>query len=306
MSQELFPLFGIVPSINTPFTENDAVDFVGLQKHIDYAIGSGVRGMMLPVVASEVGKLTPEEREKIVKAAVEANANRTILIGGASAPTGAERLQNVGNLIRAGVDGVLVQLVFENERQYEEEVRAIAALEPRFLMIQDFDLAGRGTPQELLLRLFEEIPCFRCLKIETSPAGPKYTAMIEGSGNRLNVSGGWAVMQLIEALDRGVHAMVPTGLHEIYCKIYELYQAGRREKAVVLYERLQPILAFSNQHLDISLHFFKHLLHRQGLYQTPKVREPVLAYDPYFRRIGDEMIEKAIALIVEVNDGSFD
>ncbi len=52
-----------------------------------------------------------------------------------------------------------------------------------------------------------------------------------------------------------------------------------------------PILAFSNQHLDISIHFFKRLLHRQGIYATAHVRAPSLPFDGVHEHEADELIE---------------
>ena len=302
MKKSLFPLFGMMPAMNTPFTEEDDIDLDGLQKHIDNAIHSGICGFLIPVVASEVNKLTRPERQRIIQAAVEANHHRVVMIGGASAMTKENCLQNVRDLLHTGVDGILANIPYENDLQYEDYVKSIAALNPPMLMIQDYDVQGKGVPVHLLVRIFNEVECFRCLKIETLPAGPKYTVILEATEGRLNVSGGWSVTQLIDALDRGVHAMANTGLHEIFCKIYELYHKGNRDKAIVLYEKLQPVLAFSNQYVDVSVHFFKHLLYRQGIFKTPRVRQPILDYDRYYRRIGDEMIDKALALIEEVKE----
>src|SRR5690606_13244997 len=106
-----------------------------------------------------------------------------------------------------------------------------------------------------------------------------YSAVLDATGGRLHVSGGWAAMQMIEALDRGVHAFLPTGLHGLYTRIYALYASGDRAAARAAFDALLPILAFSNQHLDISIHFFKRLLHRQGVYATPRVRGPILPFD---------------------------
>jgi hypothetical protein len=39
------------------------------------------------------------------------------------------------------------------------------------------------------------------------------------------------------------------------------------------------VLAFSNQHLDISIHFFKRLLYRQETYPSPLIREPALPFE---------------------------
>jgi 4-hydroxy-tetrahydrodipicolinate synthase len=95
---------------------------------------------------------------------------------------------------------------------------------------------------------------------------------------------------MIEGLDRGVHAFMPTGMQKIYCEIYRRYTAGDRAGAVELFRKLLPVLAFSNQHLDISIHFFKRLLHAEGIYATPRIRQPILPFDEYHERTAAELI----------------
>jgi dihydrodipicolinate synthase/N-acetylneuraminate lyase len=95
---------------------------------------------------------------------------------------------------------------------------------------------------------------------------------------------------MIEALDRGVHTLMPTGMHSLYTRIVRLYTGGDRAGAQSLFYRLLPVLAFSNQHLDISVHFFKRLLHQQGIYSTDRVRAPILAFDAVHARIADDLI----------------
>ena len=67
-----------------------------------------------------------------------------------------------------------------------------------------------------------------------------------------------------------------------------------------LFERLLPIFAFANQHLDISIHFFKRLLHAQGIYPTPAVRSPIFPFDEAHERITQELIARACALEAEL------
>ncbi|MHA1371388.1 MAG: dihydrodipicolinate synthase family protein, partial [Promethearchaeota archaeon] len=124
----------------------------------------------------------------------------------------------------------------------------------------------------------------------------KYSSVLEMTGGKLHVSGGWAVMQMIEALDRGVHAMMPTAMHEIYSKIYDYYRSGDRENACRLFYKILPVLAFSNQHLDISIHFFKRLLYKKGIYATPMVREPILKFDNFHERTADELIKNVLEI----------
>lgn len=288
--KELLDLNGIITVLNTPFTEKDEIDVPSLERNVRYAMASGVAGFLVPAMASEVGKLTPAERQLMVKTVLEVADGKVPVIGGASAADGPARISAARGLLDLGCSGILVSIPYANDSQYEHDVREIAALNPGFLMLQDWDFNGFGVPVELIVRLFEEIDCFRSLKIEVVPAGVKYTRVLEATGGRLHVCGGWAVMQIIEALDRGVHAFMPTGMHEIYTRVYSLYQLGKRREAQTLFNRLLPVLAFSNQHLDISIHFFKRLLHEQGIYTTPRVRPPLLEFDTYHQEISKELI----------------
>jgi dihydrodipicolinate synthase/N-acetylneuraminate lyase len=299
--KELLDLRGIMTVLNTPFTAEDALELSGLRRNVRAALEAGVAGFLVPAMASEVDRLSAAERRSLVETVLAENAGRVPVIGGASAATAAERLQRCGELIGLGCSGVLVSIPFENEAQYEREVRELNGLSPGFLMLQDWDFRGYGLPVPLIVRLFEEVVSFRCLKVEVVPAGVKYSEVLRATGGRLHVSGGWAVMQMIEALDRGVHAFMPTGMHELYVRIDRLYREGRREQARVLFERLLPVLAFSNQHLDISIRFFKRLAWRQGIYGTPRVREPLLAFDAVHERVADELIERVLELTREVS-----
>ena len=75
-------------------------------------------------------------------------------------------------------------------------------------------------------------------------------------------------------------------------------------EARTLFEQLLPILAFANQHLDISIHFFKRLLHRQGIYATERVREPILPFDAVHEKVAQELIGRVIALYRQVGESA--
>lgn len=289
-------LRGIITVLNTPFTPVDTLDRPGLARNVENAIQAGVAGFLVPAMASEVGALSESEREAVVQATVNTTAGRVPVIGGASAPHQAGRMAAARALMDLGCAGILVSIPFEGEAAYTRDVEELAALDPGFLMLQDWDANGYGLPVPLIIRLFETVPAFRCLKVEVVPAGPKYTEVLNATGGQLHVSGGWAVSQMIEGLDRGVHAFMPTGMHGIYTAIYRRYAAGDRDGAAALFEHLLPVLAFSNQHLDISIHFFKRLLHAQGVYATDRVRSPKVPFDTIHQQAADRLIERVIAL----------
>ncbi|HMQ58693.1 MAG TPA: hypothetical protein PKE65_09100, partial [Rhizobiaceae bacterium] len=193
-------------------------------------------------------------------------------------------------------DIVLASLADDDVDALSAEIAELADVSGLPVMVQDFDAAGGGIPAPVLVEAFGRIEAFRYLKVETADAGPKYTFLKQETGGALHVSGGWAVQQLIEALDRGVDAFMTTGMHFSYVSIVSRYRSGDRAGAVEEFRRLLPVLAFSNQNLDLSIRFFKRLLWRQGLYPTPDVRVTSAPPDAFQLRIMDELVELAMDL----------
>lgn len=296
MQDVISRLRGIVTVLNTPFTDDDRIDTESLAANVQIALDAGVSGFLVPAMAAEVGKLSEQERALMVRTTIDTVNGRVPVIGGASAPEADTRERLARTLIDLGCEGILASIPYTNDDDYERQVRALDGLHPGLLMLQDWDFQGYGLPVPLIVRLFETVETFKSIKIEVVPAGVKYSEVLKATGGTLHVSGGWAVTQMIEALDRGVHTLMPTCMHSIYTRIYRLHLAGDRAGAQALFYHLLPVLAFSNQHLDISIHFFKRLLHRQNIYRTANVRPPILPFDTAHIRIADELINTVIEL----------
>jgi 4-hydroxy-tetrahydrodipicolinate synthase len=294
--KELYKFNGIISVLNTPFKTDDSIDFSALKRNVNEAISAGVAGFLVPAMASEVYKLSEKERVEMVAAVLEEVNGLLPVIAGAGETDILKSKFLLKKYIELGCKNVLFQIPFHNETQFRNHFNELAETEPEMIMLQDWDSIGYGLPDELILDLFETVPAFRCLKIETVPAGLKYSRILELTKGRLNVSGGWAVSQMIEGLKRGVHAFMPTGMHWIYCEIYKLWKLGNETEAEKLFQQILPVLAFSNQHLDISIHFFKRLLHRQGIYPTANVRQPILPFDEIHQEIAYNHIQHIIEL----------
>ena len=85
--------------------------------------------------------------------------------------------------------------------------------------------------------------------------------------------GGWAIAQMIEAMDRGVDALIPeASMVAVYSTIWDLHHAGRREEAVRLFRQLLPVVAFTNQEIRLCIAFFKRLLVRKGIFSGETMR----------------------------------
>ncbi len=301
--KDLFPLQGIVTVLNTPFNHRNKIDFSALARNIHQALQAGVVGFLLPAMASEVHSLSKKEKLGMLEVALE-TVNGTVPV---FAGTASYTLSDSRDMIKAyqglGCEHFLIQLPYQSDIQFKSDFLKLVESDPKVVMLQDWDFTGYGLPDELILELFEQVPAFRCLKIETVPASLKYSKILKLTDGKLHVSGGWAVAQMMEALQRGVHAFMPTGMHWIYCTIFREYSQGNHVKAKSLFNEILPVLAFSNQHLDISILFFKRLLWRQGVYPTAHVRQPKMAFDTIQEQIADELIDKVVHLEEDIQRG---
>lgn len=298
--KQLYPLKGIVTVLNTPFKTDDTIDIAALIRNVNVAINAGVAGFLVPAMASEVYKLSEKERIEMVASVLDTVNGKVPVIAGAGETDLAKSKRLISEYIRLGCKNVLFQIPFQNQTQFRNHFYELAVTDPEMIMLQDWDATGYGLPDELICTLFEQVEAFRCLKVETVPAGVKYSRILELTKGRLNVSGGWAVSQMIEGLKRGVHAFMPTGMHWIYTEIYSLWKSGKQTEAEILFQKILPVLAFSNQHLDISIHFFKKLLFKQGIYPTDLVRNPILPFDAVHRQIADQLIETILRIEGEI------
>ncbi|MBD3631069.1 dihydrodipicolinate synthase family protein [Cyclobacterium sp.] len=296
MNKTLYPLFGIVTVLNTPFKTDGAIDFVALRKNVKQAMNAGVAGFLVPAMAAEVYSLSHPERIKIVGTVLEEVNQAVPVIAGAGETDLVKAKSLLKSYIDLGCRQVLFQIPYQNEVQFKADFFRLAEIDAEMIMLQDWDATGYGLPERLICELFDSVEAFRCLKIETVPAGYKYSRILSLTKGLLNVSGGWAVTQLIEGLERGVHAFMPTGMHWIYTEIFQLWTQGKTREAVELFENILPVLAFSNQHLEISIHFFKMLLYRQGIYPTPHVRHSRITFDSYHQKTAEGLIQRIIKL----------
>ncbi|MEO1249219.1 MAG: dihydrodipicolinate synthase family protein [Pseudomonadota bacterium] len=273
---------GIVPSLNTPFDAQGNVDEAALRRLVDETIAAGCQGILAIAVAGEQSSLTLSEKDRMARIITETAKGRLPVVISVTSQTASESRQLAAMARSANAAGICCQA--PSGLQGEDLLsffQSVADQGPNLLMIQDLDWGGGGLPLGQIERLFTAIPAFQCLKIETVPAGPKYTAVLDATGGALHVSGGWAVGQMIDALDRGVHAFMPTTMDRLYVAIHQAHCSGNRDAARALFDRLLPVLAFSNQHIDVSIRFFKMLRQAEGVFSTDTCRPPIPPLDEF-------------------------
>ena len=288
-----FPLRGVVVSLDTPFDASGKIDFPALERLMEWHLAQGAAGFLTPAQAAEVNVLTLAERLELIRFAERILKGRALFIAGATAPDEADSFRAAEAAVAAGAQFVLVEIParYSGDRDATMHfVRSFASVGMPALMLQDLDWNGPGLEVSWIVELFETVEAFRSLKVEVRPAGPKYTAILEATGGRLHVSGGWAAEQMIEALDRGVDVYMPTAMTGLYRAVVDAHRAGDRDRARRIFHQILPVLAFAHQHLDISIQFYKRLFHARGIFATSLVRKKCQPYDRYHESYGEELI----------------
>lgn len=283
----------MVVSLDTPFDASGKIDFDSLGRLLEMHLAEGAVGFLAPAQAAEVNALTLDERLDLIRFVHQTLAGRAMFIAGATAPGENDSFRTAEAAVAEGCEGVLVEIPSNRSRERRaciDFVRSFASTGMPMLMLQDLDWNGPGLDISWIVELFETVEAFRCLKVEVRPAGPKYSAVIEATGGRLQVCGGWAAEQMIEALDRGVDAFMPTAMTGLYRAVFDAHRAGDRERAQRIFRQILPVLAFTHQHLDISIQFYKRLFHRRGIFATTLTRKTVLPYDHHHESYGEELI----------------
>jgi 4-hydroxy-tetrahydrodipicolinate synthase len=280
--KDISKMLGIIPSLHTPFNEKNEIDIISLRKLIDHTVASGCAGMLVGAVAGENGSLSFDEKNILLNECVTYNNNRIPIIISCTAKNQIERIALSKNAKELGSDWILCQApenVFGDElvQCFEE----IAEVGPDNLMIQDLSWTDYGMSDEDIILLNKKVNKFKSLKIEVLNSGPKYTRVFNITNHQLHLSGGWAIMGMIEALNRGVHALIPSTMEVIYNKIYNLYLENKIEESRRLFSQILPVLSFTHQHIDISIKFSKMLRVEEGIFSTSICRKPIKNFDQF-------------------------
>jgi 4-hydroxy-tetrahydrodipicolinate synthase len=150
------------------------MDFPSLQKNVAIALKAGVSGFLVPALASEVGQLSEKEKVGMVELVCEeVNGKVPVFAATGQIPLPDAKII-VGRYLSMGCRQILFQIPYENEEQFNHHFKELASLDIETIMLQDWSTTGYGLRDGLILEIFENVPQFRCLKVETILAGVKY------------------------------------------------------------------------------------------------------------------------------------
>ena len=100
---------GCWPTMITPFTENNTVDFKAVKQLVDWYIDRGCDGIFAVCQSSEMFFLSETEKLDIAKAVVEAAQGRVkVIASGHTADAHQQQIQQLGTMAETGIDAVVL------------------------------------------------------------------------------------------------------------------------------------------------------------------------------------------------------
>lgn len=94
-------------------------------------------------------------------------------------------------------------------------------------------------------------------------------------GGKVGVFGGGSALHYLDVLDAGAIGIIPgCEMPAEFVGIFRAYTAGHREEAEKRFARLQPLLVFETQTLDIFIASSKAILKDLGVISSDALRAP--------------------------------
>ena len=281
---------GLYPILSMPFTHEGLIDEEDLRREVEFCISKGSDGLGI-AIASEITKLSEDERDFATKTVVEqANGRVNIVVNTGAASTNLAMTYSK-RAVELGADAVMVipPVGISNEptRSYYREIAKSVSV-PIFIQ----DIMFSPVPPRLAAQISEDSENACYVKVETHPTPPRVTEALDKAKGKLIVFGGAGGDFLIEELARGAVGTMPgAAFPEAFRRALDLYFSGDREGAAKEFGKYGALLRiFGQPQLHSSL--TKEVLRLRGVFKTNTVRRPHNIPDTYaFKEIANMVYE---------------
>ncbi|GIH98682.1 4-hydroxy-tetrahydrodipicolinate synthase 2 [Planobispora takensis] len=240
------PFGRMLTAMVTPFTDDGAVDYEAVQRLATYLVDEQSNdGLVVSGTTGESPTTTDEEKERLLRAVLEAVGDRAVVVAGAGSNDTHHSIELARAAERAGAHGLLVVTPYYNKPPQEGLYRHFTAVaDATGLPVMLYDIPGRsGVPiqSETLLRLahHERIVAVKDAKADLF-AGSQVMAATDlvfySGDDTLNLP--W--------LSVGAAGCVSVVGHVVGAEIatmMELYRSGDVAGALAVHRRLLPVVS---------------------------------------------------------------
>ncbi|MEK9132645.1 MAG: 4-hydroxy-tetrahydrodipicolinate synthase [Patescibacteria group bacterium] len=182
-------LRGSIVAIVTPFHDDGTLDENSYRNLLRWHLKEGTNGIVACGTTGENATLTPEERERVIRIAVEECGGKIPVIGGISSNNTSESVKQAAWVKGLGVDIALVLSPYYNKPPNEglfQHFKAVASVGIPIIVYNVPSRTGSNVPSDVVIRLAKEVPGIVAVK--------------EASGNL------GQIMDILREISRGTSA----------------------------------------------------------------------------------------------------
>jgi 4-hydroxy-tetrahydrodipicolinate synthase len=283
------PYRGVFPVVPTIFTDDGQLDLEGQKRCIDFMIDAGSNGLCILANFSEQFALSDDERDTVMRVALEHVAGRVPVIVTtthfssdvcARRSRAAEEAGAAMVMVMPPYHGATIRVTEKGIFDFFGKVSGAIGIP---IMIQDAPVAGTPLSAPFLARMAREIENVAYFKIETAQAASKLRELIELGGD--SVTGPWdgeEAITLMPDLEAGATgSMTGGGYPDGIRKIVDAYMSGDKEQAALLYQQWLPLINYENRQCGLAA--CKILMKEGGVIRSDAVRHPLAPVHPKTR-----------------------
>lgn len=236
---------GVFPALTTKFTKNDELDIPLFEKNLKAQLAAGVDGIILGGTLGEASVLSTEEKEHLVKFAIEKSEGKPVVLNIAEGST-REALKQAEYAKAWGARGIMLLPPMRYKSDHRETVtyfKTIAASTDLPIMIYNNPLDYKI---DVTLDMFDELQASKNITAvkDSSRDVTNVTRMINRFGDRFKILCGvdtLAMEELCLGADGWVAGLVCAFPDETVA-IYRLVKSGRIQEAAKIYRWFMPLL----------------------------------------------------------------
>jgi 4-hydroxy-tetrahydrodipicolinate synthase len=272
--QKLAP--GVWGVLATPLTPDAAsVDTDSLTRQVQHYVRIGATGLTALGVFGEAARLTPDERQTVVRTVAAAAPDLPLVIGlsALDAEAACAEAANVLDVLDRAPAGLMVQVGSPDPDAVVAQVNSVAERTGQGIVVQDYPVvSGVSIATDDLVAAVRRIPAAVAVKSESSPSPPAVATLVAGLD--VPVFGGLGGTGLLDELAVGsAGAMTGFSVPEGLIACVGAFRDGGFSAAREVWRDYLPLVNFEFQS-GIALSLRKHSFVHRGLIAAPAVRPP--------------------------------
>lgn len=291
------PIFhGVIPALMTEMTQDGAIDHEATSRHLESCLAAGCDGFVMLGTLGENSSLSVDEKEAVVRNAVETVKGRATVIAGVAEYTTDLAIASAKRMKAAGADGIMAlpTMVYQQDaREGEHHFRTLARGVDLPIMIYNNHVAYKLDLKPESFAALADEKNIVAVK-ESSHDSRRITDMINLLGDRYQIVCGVDDLMLENVLFGAVGWV--SGLTNSFpresVEMYRLAKAGKIDEALALYRWFMPLL-----HLDTATKLVQYikLVNQMAGEGKEWVRAPRLPLVGEERKRIEAIVEHALA-----------